>query len=209
MRASTTKPPAFASFSRLVIVIAHLAMTTFAMAIFFGVAIVQPAAAQGLAFVAGQSSPHPARAASFAWLSSAVSVSPLVSPMNHPDTFNGESVFHVTASFASRNFATIFPYQETKTSFVTEVHVPVGELRLPVGQFRGSSLRFGFFMQTLYNGNVALGPLAAAQALHSFSQPRSASLYGVGVSIPLGRQSHADSSQSLPWAALQRFIHDR
>jgi len=209
MRVSTTKPPAFASFSRLVIVIAHLAMTIFAMAIFFGVAIVQPAAAQGLAFVAGQSSPHPARAASFAWLSSAVSVSPLVSPMNHPDTFNGESVFHVTASFASRNFAAIFPYQETKTSFVTEVHVPVGELRLPVGQFRGSSLRFGFFMQTLYNGNVALGPLAAAQALHSFSQPRSASLYGIGVSIPLGRQSHADSSQSFPWAAIRNFIRDR
>ena len=80
---------------------------------------------------------------------------------------------------------------------------------MPVGQFRGSSLRFGFFMQTLYNGNVALGPLAAAQALHSFSQPRSASLYGVGVSIPLGRQSHADSSQSLPWAAIRNFIHDR
>src|SRR6202021_28525 len=196
MRASTTKPPAFASFSRLVIVIAHLAITICAMAIFFGIAIVQPAAAQGLAFVAGQSSPHLAHPPSFAWLSNAVSVSPLASPMNHADTFTGESVFRVTENFPSRNLATIFPYQEIKTSFVTEVHVPVGELR-------GSSLRFGFFMQTLYNGNVALGPLAAAQALHSFSQPRSASLYGVGVSIPLGRQSHADSSQSLPWAALQ------
>ena len=209
MRASTTKPPAFASFSRLVIVIAHLAMTIFAMAIFFGIAIAQPASAQGLAFVAGQSSPHPARATSFAWLSSAIAVSPLVSPMNHPDIFAGESVFRVTENFPSRNFATLFPYQETKTSFVTEVHVPVGELRLTVGQLRGSSLRFGFFMQTLYNGNVASGPLVATQALHSFSQPRSASLYGVGVSIPLGRQSHADISQSLPWAAIRNFLHDR
>jgi hypothetical protein len=209
MRASTTKPPAFASFSRLVIVIAHLATTIFATAIFFVVAIAQPAAAQGLGFVAGQSPPHPAHPSSFGWLSNVVSVSPLGSPMNHPGNFAGESVFRVTENLPSRNLATIFPYQETKTSFVTEVHVPVGELRLPVGQFRGSSLRFGFFMQTLYNGNVASGPLAAAQALHSFSQPRSASLYGVGVSIPLGRQSHADSSQSLPWAALQRFIHDR
>ena len=210
MRASTTKPPAFASFSRLVIVISHLAMTIFATAIFFVIAVAQPAAAQGLSFVAGQSSGHPARVASFAWLSSAVSVSPLGSPMNHTDTFTGESVFRVTENFPSRNLATLVPYQETKTSFVTEVHVPVGELRMPVGQFRGSSLRFGFFMQTLHNSNVSLGPLVATQALHSFSQPRSDSLYGVGVSIPLGgRQSHAEISQSLPWAAIRNFLHDR
>jgi hypothetical protein len=209
MRASTTKPPAFASFSRLVIVIAHLAMTIFAMAMFFGIVIAQPAAAQGLNFVAGQSSSHPARATSFAWLSSAISISPLGSPMNHSDTFNGESVFRVTENFPSRNLATLVPYQETKTSFVTEVHVPVAEFRLPGAQLRSSNVRFGFFMQTLHNSNVALGPLVATQALHSFSQPRSDSLYGVGVSIPLGKQSHADSSQSLPWAALQRFIHDR
>jgi hypothetical protein len=209
MRASTTKPPAFASFSRLVIVIAHLAMTIFAMAIFFGVAIAQPAAAQGLAFVAGQSSPHPSRAASFTWLSSAVSISPLGLPMNHPDIFADESAFRVTENFPSRNLATLVPYQETTTSFVTEVHVPVAECRLPVAQLRGSSLRFGFFMQTLHNSNVALGPLVATQALHSFSQPRSDSLYGVGVSIPLGKQSHAEISQSLPWAAIRNFLHDR
>src|ERR1700722_10324964 len=144
MRASTTKPPAFASFTRLVIVIAHLAMTIFAMAIFFGIAIVRPAAAQGLAFVAGRTSPPPAHSLSLWWLSNTVSVSPLGSPMNHPDIFGGESVFRVTENFPSRNLATIFPYQETKTSFVTEVHLPVGEVRMPVGQCRGWSLRLWF-----------------------------------------------------------------
>jgi len=210
MRAPTTKPPVFASFSRLLIVIAHLAMTIFAMAIFFGFVIPEPATAQGLNFVAHQSSPHPARGASFAWVSSAISVTPSFSSMNHPDIFNGESAFHIAENLPLRNFATLFPYQETKTSFVTEVRVPVAQLRLPFAQLGASNVRFGFFMQTLHNSNVALGPLVAPQALHSFSQPRSDSLYGVGVSIPFGgRQSHAEISQSLPWTALQHFIHDR
>jgi hypothetical protein len=199
MRASTTNPPAFASLSRLV----------FAMAIFFSMAIAQPAAAQGLTFVGGQPSPHPARPVSFAWLSSAISITPFVSPMNRPDIFTAESAFRFTDNLPSRNFATLFPYQETKTSFVTEVRMPVAEFRLPVAQLAASNLRVGFFMQTFHNNNVTFGPLAAAQALHSFSQPRSVSLYGVGVSIPLGKQSSPDVSQSLPWAALQRFIHDR
>jgi len=209
MRASTTMPPAFASLSRLVIVIAHLAMTIFAMAILFGLAMAQPAAAQGLTFMAGQSSPHSAHPSSFAWLSSAVSISPLVSPINHAGIFAGDSAFRFTETFPSRNLATLVPYQETRTSFVTEVRVPVAQFRLPFAQLGASNVRFGFFMQTLYNGNVALGPLVATQALHSFSQPRSASLYGVGISVPLGRQSHADASQSLPWAAIRNFIHDR
>src|SRR3984885_13143501 len=138
MRASTTKPPALASVSRLVLGIAQLAITIFAMAIFFVIAIVQPAAAQGLAFVAGQTSPHPAHPSSLGWLSNAVSVSPLGSPMNHPEIFGGESVFRVTENFPSRNLATIFPYQETKTSFVTEVHVPVGESRMPFSALHNS-----------------------------------------------------------------------
>jgi hypothetical protein len=199
MRASTTNPSAFASFSRPV----------FAVAIFFGMAMAQPAAAQGLTFVARQSSPHPARPASFAWLSRAISITPLVPPMNHPDIFTGESAFSLAENLPSRNFATLFPYQETKTSFVTELRVPVAEFHLPVAQLAASSLRIGFFMQTLHDNNVTFGPLAAAQALHSFSQPRSVSLYGVGVSVPLGKQSSPDTSQSLPWAILQRFIHDR
>src|ERR1700693_1023388 len=198
MRASTTNPPAFASLSRLV----------FAMAIFFSMAIAQPAAAQGLTFVAGQPSPHPAPPVSFAWLSSAISITPFVSPMNRRDIFTAESAFRFTENLPSRNFAALFSYQETKTSFVTEVRMPVAEFRLP-SQLAASHLRVGFFIQTLHNNNVTFGPLAAAQALHSFSQPRSVSLYGVGVSIPLGKQSSADVSQSLPWAALQRFIHDR
>ena len=120
-----------------------------------------------------------------------------------------ESAFRVTEILPSPNLSTLFAYQETKTSFVTEVRVPVAEFRLPVTQLRGSNLRFGFFMQTLHNSDVALGPLVATQALHSFSQPRSVSLYGVGVSIPLGKQSTAAISQSLPWTAIRNFIHDR
>jgi hypothetical protein len=192
MRDSPTKPPAFASFSRLV----------FPLVIFFAMAIAQPAAAQGLTFVARQSSPHPARLVSFAWLSGAISITPLVPPTNHPDIFTGESAFRFSENPPSPNFATLFPHQETETSFVTEV-------RVPIAQLAASNLRIGFFMQTLHNSNVALGPLAATQALHSLSQPRSVSLYGIGVSIPLGKQSTADISSSLPWNALQRFIRDR
>lgn len=199
MRASTTKPPAFASFSRLV----------FTTVLLFAMAIAQPSAAQGLTFVARQSSPHPTRLAPFAWLSSAISITPLVASTNHPDIFTRASAFRFSEDPPSPNFATLFSYQETKTSFVTEVRVPVAEFRLPVAQLAASNLRVGFFMQTLHNSNVALGPLAAMQALHSLSQPRSISLYGVGVSIPLGKQSAADISNSLPWTALQRFIRDR
>jgi hypothetical protein len=198
MRASTTNPTAFASLS----------MALLAMAIFFALATGEPAAAQGLTFVAPQPSPPPTRITSFASVSNIVSLT-WAAPTNHSHIFPGESVFRITENLPPRNLATLFPYQETKNSFVTEVHVPVGEFCLPVPQLRGTSLRFGFFMQTLHNSDVALGPLVATQALHSFSQPRSASLYGVGVSIPLGRQSHAEISQSLPWTALQRFIHDR
>jgi hypothetical protein len=203
MRPSTTKPPAFASFSRLVVT-----MAIFAMAIFFGMATAQPTAAQGLTFMARQSSPHPARATTFTSLGNIVSVTS-VAPTNLAANLADESAFRITKNLPSPNLSTLFSYQETKTSFVTEIRVPVAEFHLPVAQLRGSNLRFGFFMQTLHNSDVALGPLAATQALHSFSQPRSVSLYGVGVSIPLGRQSSAAISQSLPWAAIRNFIHDR
>jgi hypothetical protein len=198
MRRSPTKPAAFASFS----------IPLAAIGIFLVLAAGEPAAAQGLSFIARQSSPHPARAATFASLSSIVSVTSVAS-MSHAANLSDESAFRVTEIFPSPNIATLFPYQETKTSFVTEVRVPVAEFRLPVTQLRGSNLRFGFFMQTLHNSDVALGPLVATQALHSFSQPRSVSLYGVGVSIPLGRQSSAAISQSLPWTAIRNFLRDR
>jgi hypothetical protein len=209
MRVSTTKLAAFASFSRLVFAKAIFAIAIFATAIFFGMAIAQPAAAQVLTFAQRQPSPHPARTASFAWLNSAISITPLSSPANHVDTFPGESAVRFTDNLSSRNFATLFPYQETKTSFVTEFRLPVAEFHLPLAQLGASSLRVGFLMQTLHNNNVAFGPLAAGQALHSFSQLRSVSLYGVGVSIPLGRQSSDEISQSLPWAAIRNFLHDR
>jgi hypothetical protein len=198
MRASTT-PASFASLS----------IRLFALAILFAFANGQPAVAQGLRFFAHQSSPHPARTTSFVSLGSAISIMSSVSPTNHADNLADESASHITENLPSRNLATLFPYQETKTSFVTEVRVPVAEFRLPVTLLGASSLRVGFFMQTLHNSDVALGPLAATQALHSLGQLRSVSLYGLGVSIPLGKPSTADLSSSLPWTALQRFIRDR
>jgi hypothetical protein len=56
--------------------------------------------------------------------------------------------------------------------------------------------------------NVVPGPLAATQTLHPL-QPRSVSLYGIGFSIPLGKQTHAENSKVLPWRSFQQFIHDR
>jgi hypothetical protein len=162
----------------------------------------QPAAAQGVVTFVQQSTPHPHTSTSFASLAtfgatfSVISTSSLYHPENSADEF----AFH-SAYYPAQNFGTLLPVQQTKTSFITELRVPLAELY-------GSRVHLGFFILTMQNGNMTFGPLATSQALHSPSQPRSVNLYGVGLSIPLGKQFRPEHSQNL-WTAVERLIRDR
>jgi len=183
---------------------------TFISTAFLAVAVLvaltncQPADAQGLVTFTQQPTPRPHSSTSFASLAtfgatfSVTSTSPMYHSKNSADGF----AFHTATIYPEQNFRALLPVQQTKTSFITELRVPLAELY-------GSRVHLGFFMLTMQNGNMTLGPLATLQALHSPSLPRSVNLYGVGLSIPLGKQS---SSLEIPknlWTAAERLIRDR
>src|ERR1700674_4291457 len=67
--------------------------------------------------------------------------------------------FRFTGNYRDENLGSISPFQETKTSFMTES-------RLPVAQIWGARMQVSFFKFTLKTGNVMLGPLASNEALH-------------------------------------------
>jgi hypothetical protein len=159
-------------------------------------------AAQGIQRFALPTAPEPRLVTSFPSQDFTMSVTLSVAAKYHSESFPEKYGFLVTENHPTQNFATLLSFQETKTSFMTEV-------RMPVAQVYGSRLHVGLFIQTLQNGNLTLGPLAASLALHSLSQPRSVNLYGVGLSIPLGKQAHTDPSNNLFWRSLRGFIHDR
>ena len=96
----------------------------------------------------------------------------------------------------------LLPFQQTKTSFVTES-------RLRVAQIWGARLQVNFFVVTLHTGNTRLGPLDSSEAfLHprQFGEPPSSGLYGIGLSVPLGREARWEGSTGL-WRSLQRIVH--
>jgi hypothetical protein len=108
--------------------------------------------------------------------------------------------FRITGNYRDQNPGSISPFQETKTSFVTES-------RLPVAQIWGARMRVSLFKLTLKTGNIMLGPLASNEALHRprhTGEPRSADLYGIGVSVPLGRNARWEGS-TVPWRSLLRI----
>jgi hypothetical protein len=173
-----------------------------AVVLFIVSAAGQPAAAQGLVTFAQQSAPHPYSSTSFASLAyiGATFAVTSTSPIYHPTNSSDEFAFRA-ANFPDQNFNALLPVQETKTSFITE-------LRVPLAQIYGNRVRLGFFVLTMQNGTTTLGPLATLQALHSPSLPRSVNLYGVGLSIPLGKQFRPEISKNL-WTAAERLIRDR
>ena len=110
--------------------------------------------------------------------------------------------FRVTESSEHQNPTSLFPFQQTKTSFVTES-------RLLVAQLWGARLQVSLFVITPNSGNVMLGPLILGDALHrprQFGEPPSFGLYGIGVSVPLGRNARREGSTGL-WRSLQRIVH--
>ncbi|MGB8540850.1 MAG: hypothetical protein WCD49_04350 [Candidatus Acidiferrales bacterium] len=176
----------------------------FAVAIVFVILTTcQPASAQGLVAFAQQSAPATHRATSFALLatSGATFFVTSASSIYHPENSADEFAFRAAAIYPEQNFSALLPVQETKTSFITE-------LRVPLAQLYGNRVHLGFFVLTMQNGNLTFGPLATLQALHSPSQPRSVNLYGVGLSIPLGKQSRPEISKNL-WTAAERLIRER
>jgi hypothetical protein len=115
---------------------------------------------------------------------------------------NFHAAYGFRDSYEHQNFSILFPFQETKTLFVTES-------RLLVAQLWGARLQVNLFAVTLHTGNVMLGPLVTNEAFHrprQFGAPSSSGLYGIGVSIPLGRNARREGSTGL-WHSLQRIVH--
>ena len=111
------------------------------------------------------------------------------------------SGFRITENYEHHNANSLSLLQETNTSFVAES-------RLPVAKVWGARLQVNFFAVTLHTGNVMLGPLVstdASQRARQFGQPRSTSLYGIGVRVPLGRDARWEGSTSL-WRSLRRIL---
>src|ERR1700758_4558942 len=116
--------------------------------------------------------------------------------------FHDISGFRMTENYERQNPNSLSPLQETNTSFVAES-------RLPVAKVWGARLQVNFFAVPLRAGNVMLGPLTsgdASQRARQFGQPRSTSLYGIGVRVPLGRDARWESSTGL-LRSLQRIVH--
>lgn len=203
-RASTFAPDLFrASAEPSLPRFDFLSARSLVVAILFAIlATCQPATAQGLPTFAQQASPRPQAAMSFASLASigaTVSVTS-TSPMYHPENSADKFAFR-TATYYAPHFGALLPVQDTKTSFVTE-------LRVPLAQLYGSRVHLGFFILTFQNGNMTFGPLATLQALHSPSLPRSVNLYGVGLSIPLAKETRPEISKNL-WTVAHHFLQDR
>ena len=131
----------------------------------------------------------------------------LASPLRHALPLNSSVLltqrhgFRMTENYERQNPNSLSPLQETNTSFVAES-------RLPVAKVWGARLQVNFFAVTLHTGNVMLGPLIssdASQRARQFGQPRSTSLYGIGVRVPLGRDARWEGSTSL-WRSLRGIL---
>lgn len=110
--------------------------------------------------------------------------------------------FRITGNYEHQNPDSLFPFQQTKTSFVTDS-------RLRVAQIWGGRLQVNFLVITLHTGNARLGPLVSSEAFQyprQFVGPPSAGLYGIGVSVPLVRDARWEGSTGL-WRSLQRIVH--
>jgi hypothetical protein len=91
--------------------------------------------------------------------------------------------------------------QTTKTPFMTES-------RLPLAQSPGARVQLNFFVTSINNRNLMAGPNASPETIHPLGQPRSGDLYGVGISVPLGREAGSTASKGL-LHGISRFVHGR
>jgi hypothetical protein len=82
------------------------------------------------------------------------------------------------------------------------------EARVPVTPLFGSRLQLGIFVTSIDNRNFTEGPFASAGLPRTLGQVRSNDLYGVGVSVPLGRDTGFRGSGSL-LQGLSRILQGR
>jgi len=110
--------------------------------------------------------------------------------------------FRVAKGSEHQNPTSLFLFQQSTTPFVTES-------RLRVAQIWGARLQVNLFVVTFHSGNFMLGPLVSNEAFHrprQVGEPPSFALYGIGVSVPLGRNARWESSTGL-WHSLQRIMY--
>jgi hypothetical protein len=110
--------------------------------------------------------------------------------------------FRVATNYEHQNPNNFPLFQQSTTPFVTES-------RLRVAQIWGARLQVNLFVVTFHSGNFMLGPLVSNEAFHrprQVGKPPSFGLYGIGVSVPLGRNARWESSTGL-WRSLQRIVH--
>lgn len=119
--------------------------------------------------------------------------------IQHQVDFHDGYGFRITANYRPQDSDSLSPLQETNTSFATES-------RVPVAQIWGARLQVNFFVTTLYTRNIMFGPLASNEAFRRTRQLRSVDLYGMGVSVPLGRGARVEGSRSL-WRTVSRIVH--
>ncbi len=122
--------------------------------------------------------------------------------IQHQGNFHEGYDFRVATNYEHQNPNSFSLFQESKTPFVTES-------RLRVAQIWGARLQVNLFVDTFHSGNFMLGPLVSSEASHrprQVGEPPSFALYGIGVSVPLGRNARWESSTGL-WRSLQRIMH--
>jgi hypothetical protein len=100
-----------------------------------------------------------------------------------------------------RNFARSSSFHVTRTPFMTES-------RLPIAQTSGSRVQLNFFATSTNNQRVLQGPLMVPQSTQALAQPRGSDQYGVGISIPLGRDGGSLGSKDL-WRGVSRVLYRR
>jgi hypothetical protein len=89
----------------------------------------------------------------------------------------------------------------TRTPFMTES-------RVPLGHTPGQRVQVNFFIQSLHNKNITQGPLVLPQTNQQLGQQRTSDLYGIGFSIPLGRDAGSAGLKSV-WSGLSRVLRGK
>jgi hypothetical protein len=79
---------------------------------------------------------------------------------------------------------------ENKTSFLTES-------RIPIAQIGGTRLELNVFMLNFHAGNLTRGAQGALDPIRSGRLLRTPDLYGIGLRIPLGRNSRFEGGTNL------------
>jgi hypothetical protein len=97
-------------------------------------------------------------------------------------TFPGSSLLHVT-----------------NTPFMSQS-------RVPVAQTTGGRLQLNLFITSINNRNVMLGPNNVPDGVRPLGQPRSGDLYGIGVSVPLGRGGDSSAGSRGLLHGLSRIV---